>query len=91
MTTITFDTLELVDKLKTAGIPQEQAEAMVRVIADAQETLVSNITLDHRLKETELRSDARFERIDGELKLNRWMLGIIIAGVMSLVLRTFFA
>ena len=90
MTTITFDTLELVDKLKTAGIPQEQAEAVVRVIADAQETLVSNITLDHRLKETELRSDARFERIDGELKLNRWMLGILIAGVMSLVLKTFF-
>lgn len=90
MTTITFDTLELVDKLKNAGIPQEQAEAVVRVIADAQETLVSNITLDHRLKETELRSDARFERIDGELKLNRWMLGILIAGVMSLVLKTFF-
>ena len=91
MTTITFDTLELVDKLKTAGIPQAQAEAVVRVIADAQETLVSNVTLDHRLKETELRSDARFERIDGELKLNRWMLGIIIAGIMSLVLKAFFA
>jgi hypothetical protein len=90
MTTITFDTLELVDKLKNAGIPQEQAEAVVRVIADAQETLVSNVTLDHRLKETELLSDARFERIDGELKLNRWMLGILIAGVMSLVLKTFF-
>lgn len=28
MTTITFDTLELVDKLKNAGIPQEQAEAV---------------------------------------------------------------
>ena len=35
MTTITFDTLELVDKLKAAGIPQEQAEAVVRGIADA--------------------------------------------------------
>ena len=91
MTTITFDTLELVDKLKTAGIPQAQAEAVMRVIADAQETLVSNVTLVHRLKKTELRSDARFERIDGELKLNRWMLGIIIAGIMSLVLKTFFA
>ena len=30
MATITFDTLELVDKLKTAGISQEQAEAVVR-------------------------------------------------------------
>ena len=29
MATITFDTLELVDKLKTAGIPQEQAEVVV--------------------------------------------------------------
>jgi hypothetical protein len=28
MTTITFDTLELVDKLKTAEIPQEQAEVV---------------------------------------------------------------
>jgi len=29
MTTIAFDTLELVDKLKTAGIPQAQADAVV--------------------------------------------------------------
>lgn len=36
MTTVTFDTLELVDKLRSAGISQEQAEAVVRVIADAQ-------------------------------------------------------
>jgi hypothetical protein len=42
------------------------------------------------LRELDLRLDARFERIDGELKLNRWMLGILIAGVMSLVLKTFF-
>ena len=34
MTTITFDTLELVDKLKNAGIPQEQAEAVVRVVTN---------------------------------------------------------
>jgi len=89
MTTITFDTLELVDKLKTAGIPQEQAEAVVHVIAEAQKTLVSNLTLDYQLKETELRLDARFERIEGELKLNRWMLGLLIAGVMSIVIKTF--
>ena len=66
-------------------------EYSLRIIADSQKTLASNLTLDHRLKETELRSDARFERIDGELKLNRWMLGIIIAGIMSLVLKAFFA
>ncbi len=90
MTTVTFDTLELVAKLKTAGFPQAQAEAVVRVISEAQDTLVSNLTLDHRLKETELRLDSRFEHIDGELKLNRWMLGVLLAGVISLVLKAFF-
>jgi hypothetical protein len=36
MTTITFDTLELVEKSRKAGFDQEQAEAVVRVIADAK-------------------------------------------------------
>ena len=90
MTTITFDMLAMVDKLKTAGFDQKQAEAVIRVISDAQDGIVTNLTLDHRLKETELRFDARFERIDGELKLNRWMMGVLIAGVMSIVIKTFF-
>jgi len=34
--------------------------------------------------------NVRFERIDGELKLNRWMLGVLLAGVISLVLKAFF-
>jgi hypothetical protein len=90
MTTITFDTLDLTSKLKAAGFEQSQAEAVVKAIAGAQDTLVSNISLDHRLKETELRIDARFERVEGELKLNRWMLGVMLAGVLSLVLKAFF-
>jgi hypothetical protein len=39
MTLITFDTLQLIDKLKSAGIPAEQAEAVVRTIAEAQSQL----------------------------------------------------
>ena len=80
MTTITFDTLELVDKLKTAGIPQEQAEAVVRVIADAQIKLVTKDDLEIAL--SPLKTD---------LAVLKWMIGILIAGVMSLVIKTFFA
>ncbi|WP_394753779.1 DUF1640 domain-containing protein [Crenothrix sp.] len=86
MATITFDTLELVDKLKTAGIPQAQAEAVVRVIAEAQDGLVTK----HDLTEIKAEMNVRFERIDGELRLNRWMLGVLLAGVISLVLKAFF-
>ena len=90
MTTITFDTLELVDKLKTAGIPQEQAEAVVRVIAEAQDGLVNKHDLTEAKNEIKADMNVRFERIDGELKLNRWMLGVLLAGVISLVLKAFF-
>ena len=90
MATITFDTLELVDKLKTAGIPQEQAEAVVRVIAEAQNGLVTKHDLTEAKNEIKADMNVRFERIDGELKLNRWMLGVLLAGVISLVLKAFF-
>ncbi|MGZ4957536.1 MAG: DUF1640 domain-containing protein [Methylobacter sp.] len=90
MTTITFDTLELVDKLKIAGIPQAQAEAVVRVIAEAQDGLIAKHDLTEAKNEIKADMNVRFERIDGELKLNRWMLGVLLAGVISLVLKAFF-
>jgi CHASE3 domain sensor protein len=90
MTTITFDTLELVDKLKIAGIPQAQAEAVVRVIAEAQDGLVTKHDITEAKNEIKADMNVRFERIDGELKLNRWMLGVLLAGVISLVLKAFF-
>lgn len=90
MTTITFDTLELVDRLKTAGIPQAQAEAVVRVIAQAQDGLVTKHDLTEAKNEIKAEMNVRFERIDGELKLNRWMLGVLLVGIISLVLKAFF-
>lgn len=79
MTTVTFDTLQLVKKLKSSGISQEQAEAVVRTIAEAQAQLITKTDLDISL--APLRSD---------LAILKWMLGILLAGVLSLVLKTFF-
>jgi len=80
MTSVTFDTLELVDKLKSAGIPQEQAEAVVRVIAEAQNKLVTRDDLEISL--SPLKTD---------LAVLKWMIGILIADVMSIVIKTFFS
>jgi len=79
MSTVTFDTLELTDALKKAGIPQEQAEAVVRVIAKAQDQLVTKTDLDSAL--APLRTD---------LAVLKWMIGVLLAGVISLVMKTFF-
>jgi hypothetical protein len=76
---VTFDTLELVEKLKSSGIPQEQAEEVVRTIAEAQTQLVTKTDLDVAL--APIRTD---------LAIFKWMIGVLLAGVISLVLRTFF-
>jgi len=83
MTTITFDTLQLVDKLKAAGFPPEQAEAVIRAIGEAQAELVTTAYLDHTLERTlaPLRTD---------LTVLKWMMGVLLAGVMSLILKGFF-
>lgn len=87
MTTITYDTQELVNELETSGLTRKQSEMVVSVLKKSQGELATKIDL----RELELRLDTRFERIDGELKLNRWLLGFLIAGVMSLVIKTFFS
>lgn len=55
MTTITFDILEFTRRLREAGFDEKQAEAAVRVLADAQSALVSRDYLDARLEALEYR------------------------------------
>jgi hypothetical protein len=79
MATVTSDTLELTESLKKAGISAEQAEAVVRAIAKAQ---------DHLLTKTDLETPLLPLRTD--LAVLKWMMGVLLAGVIALVLKTFF-
>ena len=67
------------DKLKAAGFPPEQAESVVRAISEAQSELVTKDILEQAL--APLRTD---------LMVLKWMMGVLLAGVMSLVLKGFF-
>ena len=49
----------------------------MRVITGAQDTLVSNSTFDHRLKETELRLEAKISDI--KYDLIKWIAGMLLA------------
>lgn len=79
MPTVTFDTLELVEKLVQSGVEQRQAESIVRVIAEAQNRLVTKDDLEIALSP-----------IKTDLAVTKWMLGVLLAGVISLVLKAFF-
>ena len=68
MSSISFDTLEFTRKLRDAGFDEKQAETVVRVLADAQERLV---TREH--------FDAKIELLRMENSHTRWMIGALIA------------
>jgi hypothetical protein len=88
VTTVTFDTLKFVEKLKAAGIPEAQAKAMSEAFQEAQGEF--DVATKRDLKELELRIEARFEGVRGELTLIRWMLGLLLGGVLALILKAFF-
>jgi hypothetical protein len=78
MTTITFDTLELADKLKAAGFAPEQAEAVVRVVVEAQNSMVTRDYLDARLSEN-------------KVDLIKWIAGMLLAqaGLVAALVKLF--
>ena len=70
--------LEIYKALKLAGVPDDKAQAAAKAVAEiSQEDRLSRI-------ENEL------IEIKGEIKLIKWMLGLIIAGILSLILKTYF-
>jgi hypothetical protein len=88
MATVTFDTMELVGKRKSAGFPPDQAEAVVRVIAEAQQDLVTREYFDHVLARDFAKE---LGPIRTELAVLKWMMGVLIGGVIALVVKAFFA
>jgi len=88
MSTITFDTYAFVKRLKAAGFNEVQAEALT----SAQKESIDNalVTKD------DLRSELvpiKLEIADlkGEMKLIKWMLGFLVAGVATIILKLFVA
>jgi len=74
MSTVTFDTLKFVHRLRDAGIPESQAEAIAAAFKEAtSEELVTKDYLDARL--AELRADVRAGQID----MIKWMAGLLLA------------
>ena len=81
MATITFDSLRIADKLKSAGFTAEQAEVVVRVIAETQDELVTRKDLDAAL--APLKTDLAV--LKTEVTQIKWMLGFVIGGIIAVL------
>ncbi len=81
MATVTFDTLKFVERLKGAGIPEEQAKALAEAFKEAQGEAELVTKKDLQIELAPLKSD---------LTLVKWMLGLVLGGVLALILKAFF-
>ncbi len=88
MGTITFDTLKFTKRLKEAGFTEAQAEA----VADAllQATGEAEIATKRDIERLEAKIERLETKMTGELTLVKWMLGILLGGVIALILKAFF-
>ena len=83
MSTISFDTLSFTRKLRDAGFDERQAEAVIRVMTEVQEALVTREHFDAKLDTLEARVDAKIDKL-------QWMLGIVIALAVANFAKQFF-
>ena len=86
MSAVTFDTLKYVETLKEAGIPENQAKAQSEAL---KEVLNTEVATKHDIKELELKIDGRFEKLQGEFTLVKWMIGFNLAISVSILFKIF--
>jgi len=73
-TSLTFDTLAYVKKLKSAGVPEEQAEVQAETFAEIFE---ERIATKQDLKELELALKHDLANIKSEII--KWVAGMLVA------------
>jgi len=88
MATLAFNTYEFIKNLKDSGLNEKQAEAITTGILQAHDS--ADVATKGDLRELELRLDKKLTEMKGESILIRWMLGVIIAGIAGLIIKTFF-
>ncbi|MDD5242166.1 MAG: hypothetical protein PHG47_10685 [Sulfuricella sp.] len=84
MSTITFDTLKFVERLKAAGVPESQAMAQSEAL---KEVLSADVATKHDLTETELRIEAKMESMKYEII--KWNTGTLLAatGIFAAIVK----
>ena len=80
MGTITFDTLKFVEKLRAGGVPEEQAKAEAEAL----------VTAFSEAMDSQLATKTHINRLERELIVIKWIVGLVLGGTLVLILKAFF-
>ena len=94
---IPFDALDYAQQLAKARVPVAHAEQQSKILADwlgksaafpgNVSTLERNVVA--KIEASDLKIDGRINTLVGEVNLNRWMLGTLIALNVTILLKLF--
>ncbi len=92
-TAIAFDTLKFARRLKDAGIPENQAEAISGAFSEAQATHLDALATKGDIREIVLNMATKEDivRLDKQLLSIKWMLALVIAVTVLPTLRILFS
>ncbi|MEO5353621.1 MAG: CCDC90 family protein [Magnetococcus sp. XQGC-1] len=88
---IAFDTLASMKRLQEAGFTEKQAETQTRILAEmVDDRLATKQDLAELARE--IKGELRELRLElmAEIKLNRWMLALVVAATVLPALKTLF-
>jgi hypothetical protein len=81
MATVTFDTLKFANTLKAAGVPDDQAEAQARAVAEA----MGEVDVATKRDIDDLRKAIRADLLDQKVDMVKWIVGLALAQLALLV------
>ena len=91
MSSITFDTLAYAKKLREGGFTEEQAEAHTQAQKQVlTEVLDTTLATKADINRLERLVESDINRLEKQIVVLKWMMGVMLAGVVSLVLKSFF-
>jgi len=95
MSTLTFDTLKFANRLKSAGVSADQAEAEADALSEVLETNLSDLVTNKDMDAKFARVDAKLEKTESALRqeitnlgakmadlkfeLLKWIVGLLVA------------
>ncbi|WP_340122818.1 DUF1640 domain-containing protein [Methylobacter svalbardensis] len=69
-----------VEKLKAGGVPEAQAKAEAEAL----------VTAFSEAMDSQLSTKSDINRLERELIVIKWMVGLVLGGILTLILKAFF-
>ena len=89
--TLTFDTLRYTERLRAAGVPEQQAKAEAEALRDVlAEAMDSSLGTKADLMEVKAELRLEMAGIRGELSTIKWIMGVLIAVAVANFAKQFF-